>query len=66
MRPFANIATVFILGGCTSESIPARAAWIQQQLAKDNQVWLDRDPDLVAEKFQKMAGNGYYLSLIHI
>jgi uncharacterized protein (DUF2252 family) len=60
MRPFANIATVFILGGCTSESIPARAAWIQQQLAKDNQVWLDRDPDLVAEKFQKMAGNGYY------
>ena len=45
--------------GCTRGEIPARAAWIQQQLVLENQVWIDREPDLVIQKFEKMGQDPY-------
>ncbi|MEC7948034.1 MAG: DUF2252 family protein [Myxococcota bacterium] len=44
---------------CSPGGPTARAAFIQEVLVEDNRVWLTRDPDLVARKFNAMADDPY-------
>jgi len=50
---------VLIVSACTSDTIPARAAWIQQELVAENEIWIQRNPDWVAAKFQRMVDDPY-------
>ena len=50
---------VLMLSACTSDTIPARAAWIQQELVAENELWIQRNPDWVAAKFLKMVEDPY-------
>lgn len=58
--PFLLLALVGLLAGC-SEAAPddARAAWLQEQLIRDNRIWQSRDPSLLASKYAAMADDPY-------
>ena len=50
---------IFLLGCAAGDADQARTAWIREQLANDNAVWLSRDPDLLAMKYARMAADRF-------
>lgn len=45
---------------CTQLSEPqARMAFLRDTLARDNAIWLNRDPELLEEKYEKMADDPF-------
>ena len=44
---------------CSQADSDAREGWLRATLIDDNRVDLERSPDLVGQKFQKMASNPY-------
>lgn len=59
-RGVAGWALGLALVGCAPpDPEAARAAWLADQLVTENRVWLSRDPELVAWKFEKMAADPY-------
>ncbi len=57
----AAAAGLSALGAC-SEADPdaARQAWLVETVVRENQVWLSRNPELLAHKFEKMARSPWY------
>lgn len=49
----------FTLTGCAQASDDTRAAWLQNTLLADNQRLMEREPELSAGKFKKMASTPY-------
>ena len=49
---------LFLLLACQSSM--NRSAWLQDQLYLDNRIWLQRDPELLSEKFRKMSEHSYH------
>lgn len=48
------------LAGCAPvDPDQARTAWLRDQLTRDNEVWLSRDPALLAAKYTKMAADRF-------
>ncbi len=47
------------VSSCADVADDPRAAWLQTSLVDDNRIYLDREPDLVALKFEKMRRDRY-------
>ena len=43
---------IILLGACQSSM--DRSAWLKEQLYSDNRIWLQRQPELLADKFSKI------------
>lgn len=58
--PSRALLALSVALGC-SEAAPraGRAAWLQEQLRRDNAPWLARDPALLEAKLQRMAADPY-------
>jgi len=54
-----SFAWLAALAGCAVDGEVARAAWLQDTLVRDNQVFLDREPELAGGKLAKMAARPY-------
>jgi uncharacterized protein (DUF2252 family) len=49
-----------LLAACAAPDAElARAAWMREVLARENEIWLTRDPALLAGKYERMADDRY-------
>lgn len=55
--PLLLVSTALL--ACSPGGASARSAFIQDVLVEDNRIWLTRDPELVARKFEAMAEDRY-------
>ena len=58
-RTTALALAAWAVSSCADVSDDPRAAWLQTSLVDDNRVYLDREPELVALKFEKMRRDRY-------